>query len=431
MRHWIAQLRRTPAAARERVAFTLAGVAGAVAVLDVPAGVAQRGEDAAFVAPLVEIRRHIDASYVEDIPAEELQAAAVAGVFGLLRDVKGDRVSYYIPPQFERAFEDSVEGIYGGIGVLLDPVTLGDAALPPAVQMVIPGGPAEEAGVRAGDEIVAVAGEPTAGLPPGELLGRLTGEAGTDVTMTLAAGGSERAVTLVRRPVTPPPLLARAYDANSRPIWWIDEPAGLAFLRIAQFTTDTGRAFVDVVSQLNDGGGLRGLIVDLRDNGGGLLASAEQMLDVLLPAGSVLYSTEGANDPRRTVYATGQAHFTDFPIVILVDGDSASASEVFAGSLQDHGRATLVGARTYGKFSVQRTMPMVAAGGQLKLTVAYYALPSGRILHHTPDAQTWGLEPDVAIEPPATRPATRPAGEDAVYEAGVKTLRFLLEAGGS
>ncbi len=426
MPNLIQRLRQTRSASREKLAFGLAAVAGAVALFDVSAGVGLRGEDAAFVAPIIETRRHLDASYVRQVPEDALQRAAMGGMFALLNRGLNDPFSAYIPPEDERAFEASVERTNVGIGVQLDNDDL-DARRPPRIFNVIKNGPADQAGVRAGDRITQVDGEPAEGVEREELRGRIMGELGTKVALTLERDDAEPREVAVRRDVyASPTVLPMRYNDDGSPDFWIDDDRRLALLKIPQFTLDTAPRFFDVTQKLRENG-LRGMVIDLRDDGGGRLDAARDLLDVLLPAGTPLYTTEGLRDPRRTVVANGEVDWTDFELVVMVNANTASASELMAGSLQYHNRASIVGQRTFGKASVQRSLDLVS-GGQLKLTIAHYALPDGRVLHREPGAEVWGVEPDVAVEKP--EPTTRPDAAETELRVAVETLIFLIEAGG-
>ena len=139
--------------------------------------------------------------------------------------------------------------------------------------------------------------------------------------------------------------------------------------------------------------GLQGLILDLRDNGGGLLTSAQKISDLFLPGGLTIVTTRGRVDGEKVLRSTDQTLLPDIPLAVIVNKDTASASEIVAGALQDHGRAMIVGTRTYGKGSVQQVVPLAGDSGALKLTTARWYIPSGRLIHRMPDAERWGVDP--------------------------------------
>jgi carboxyl-terminal processing protease len=234
--------------------------------------------------------------------------------------------------------------------------------------------------------------------------------------------------------------------------WAVSDPK-IAYVRITQFTPETHDKLRPVLEGLLKDG-MKGLILDLRFNPGGRLDQAEKVVDLFLTEG-VIVVTKGRNRPEDIARATLADTLPDFPMVVLVNEHSASASEIVAGSLMDNQRALVLGARTYGKGSVQEVIPLDGrTGGELKLTVAYYYLPSGRLVHKKKDATDWGVEPQITIpmdpaaqkrlaqwqgdadiigrtaprtmpttNPAATQPTTRPAGPvDPQLDAAVSTL---------
>ena len=212
-------------------------------------------------------------------------------------------------------------------------------------------------------------------------------------------------MTVTRRRVQVPQVVG--FGPPGERTWWADRGAGgggVGYVGLRQFTTGTADRLIDKVAELRDAGAA-GVILDLRGNPGGSLGEARAMLEAFLPAGAPLYETRGANVPTRRERAAEPARFGGLPLAVLIDEASASASEVLAGALQANGRAVVVGRRSFGKGSVQQTLPVRSSDGTLKLTVASYHLPTGRPVQRTPDSKVWGVEPDVEVDPPATRPA--------------------------
>ncbi|HET6397223.1 MAG TPA: S41 family peptidase [Pseudoxanthomonas sp.] len=351
---------------------------------------------AASKVPLAEIRRYvavynaIKEAYVDPVDDRTLMQSAIRG---LLLDL--DPHSAYLDRAESEAFDEQTSGAYDGIGVELLQQDNGLKVIAP-----IDGTPAARAGVLAGDTIIAIDGKPIAqveGMEP------LRGEPGSKVTITLVREGRDRPfdVTLVRETI-------RVTSVRSR----ILEP-GYGYVRISTFQADTGADFRQHLDRLQAqaGGRLRGVVLDLRSNPGGLLTAAVQVADELLERGGIV-STRGRiaiNDTRFD--ATSGDRLRGAPVVVLVDAGSASAAEVLAGALRDNGRARVVGSRTFGKGSVQTLLPL-DNGDSVKLTTARYYTPSGRSI------QASGIVPDVELKPePAPGDGDAPASLAGLSEA--------------
>lgn len=333
--------------------------------------------------PLEEIRRYVSVynavkdAYVEPVDDQQLMKSALRG---LLSDL--DPHSAYLEKDAAEALLDDTRGEYIGIGVETE--RRPDDTL--LVVAPIDGTPAHRAGLRAGDVIVAIDGEPLSGntTPHHDL----RGEAGEPVTITITRTGElePRDMTIVREAI-------RVASVSSRLL----EP-GYGYLRISTFQTDTGPQMRRQLRKLAEEAEvpMRGLVLDLRSNPGGLLSAAVEAADALLDEGLIV-RTQG-----RLPYSNASFHakpgdlIKGAPVIVLVDTGTASAAEVLAGALRDHGRASVMGSRTYGKGSVQTVVPL-DNGDSIKLTTARYYTPSGSSI------QARGIRPDIVLRGEAAR----------------------------
>ncbi len=333
-------------------------------------------ETAPAKVPLDEIRRYVSVfnavkeAYVEPVDDKKLMHSAIRG---LLLDL--DPHSTYFDKSDAEEFDEQANGSYAGIGVEL--MTQADNTL--KVIAPIDDTPAKRAGIKAGDVIVAIDGKP---LPSDDSMSPLRGEPGSKVKLTIVREGKDKPfdVELVRENI-------RIASVDSRLL----EP-GYGYVRIKAFQADTGADFQKQVDALQAKGKLRGLVLDLRSNPGGLLTAAVQVADDLLDKGTIV-STRGRIPISDSEFkATPGDRLDGAPVVVLVDAGSASASEVLAGALHDNKRARIVGSRTFGKGSVQTVLPL-DNGDSVKLTTARYYTPSGKSI------QASGIVPDVAFQP--------------------------------
>ncbi len=337
-------------------------------------------EDAASKVPLAEIKRYVSVynaikeAYVDPVDDRKLMGSAIRG---LLLDL--DPHSAYLEKDDAEAFDEDTNGAYDGIGVEVQQLPDG------RVRIIAPidDTPAARAGIKAGDTIVAVDGKP---LTPASAEGQgpLRGEPGSTVKLTLLREGAPKPIDVSVKRET-----IRIASVRGRML----EP-GYAYIRVSAFQADTAADFEKTLAQLQAGAGgkLRGLVLDLRSNPGGLLTSAVQIADDLLDSGAIV-STRGRipiSDARFSATPGDLMHGA--PVAVLVDAGSASASEVLAGALHDNHRARVVGSRTFGKGSVQTVMPL-DNGDSVKLTTARYYTPSGKSI------QARGIEPDVVLKP--------------------------------
>lgn len=380
----VALLAATPAWAQQQA--PLPETPPVVAPSDDP----EAAETAPAKVPLEEIRRYVAVfnavkeAYVEPVEDKKLMQSAIRG---LLLDL--DPHSTYFDKADSEAFDEQANGAYEGIGVEL--MQQPDRTL--LVVSPIDDTPAAKAGIKSGDLITAIDGKPISaddGMEP------LRGAPGSKITLTIVRDGTPKPfdVTLVRDTI-------RVTSVRSRLL----EP-GYGYLRISAFQTDTAADFQRQVDKLQQNGKLRGLVLDLRSNPGGLLLAAVQVADDLLDKGNIV-STRGRMSISDSKFdATPGDRLNGAPVVVLVDAGSASASEVLAGALRDNNRARVVGSRTFGKGSVQTVLPL-DNGDSVKLTTARYYTPSGKSI------QASGIVPDVVVKPEqGGKPGAAVLGQD-------------------
>lgn len=363
------------------LAAFLAGGAAAIGGVCYLAGFG--AESLGDLARFLGARRFIESRYVGDVDDGKLMDGAISGMVQAL----GDPHSIYLDPEMYGQLMDQTEGSFGGIGVYMG---FKDGGV--QIVSVMEGTPGEAAGLRAGDEIIAVDGTPVTEYQPEEVAMHIRGEIGTDVTLTVRrAGEADKDYQITRASIEMKTVAGRMLED------------GMGYIRIGNFSEHTGREFASVLQDL-EGQGMNGLILDLRENPGGLIKSCVEVANHVVPKGTVV-SVIDKNGKKET-YESELAE-SKYPIVVLIDGNSASASEILAGALQDTGAATLVGTKSYGKGSVQVVVPM-HHDDALKLTIAKYYTPSGRCIDGL------GIEPDVEIALPSD--ATRDVQLDKAEE---------------
>jgi carboxyl-terminal processing protease len=331
----------------------------------------------------------IEVSYVEPVDQDELVYGAIRGLAEAL-----DPHSAFLDPKEYEILRSDAEGRFAGVGV---EVSTRDGWL--TILSVFEGGPAAKAGLRPGDRLLAIDGEDARDLPLQEAVRRIRGEPGTSVQVTIRREGQEE--TLER-------TLTRAFiDVDPVDLHPLEDR--LLYLRIKVFQDGTARRLSDaldeVVVKLRKQGGVQGLLLDLRDNGGGLLDEAVAVSDEFLASG-VIVSTRGRNGELIGEHSARRAGTRPaWPMVVLINENTASAAEIVAGALHDHQRATLVGARSFGKGSVQNIFEL-PGGSALKLTTARHYTPSGRSI------QAEGITPDLLAEQPRAEGEAEPIREE-------------------
>jgi carboxyl-terminal processing protease len=311
-----------------------------------------------------------------------------------------DRFSNYFSPKDYADFNEVTGGQFEGVGMTVeqDPKGL-------RIISVYKNTPASRGGLKPGDLITAVNGKSLAGTSSAEATTRIKGPAGTRVKLTLRSGGRERTVELQRQKVEIPVVQSSMKKAAGQDV---------AYVSLASFTSGAHGQVKQAIAGLLDKGA-KGVVLDLRDNGGGLLDEAVLISSIFLPDGKVV-STKGRARPEHTYEATGGAISEKIPVVVLVNGQTASASEIVTGALQDRHRATVVGTRTFGK-GVFQEVERLSNGGALDITVGEYFLPSGRNLGGGGVKRGSGITPDVtAKDDPKTK------RDDEGLDAALKAL---------
>lgn len=372
-----------------RLAWIAAPVAGAAALLGALAWSApedNRGDVYRQLELFADVLARVEQDYVTEIDEEAAMEAALQGMLASL-----DPHSSYLSPDDFRDMRNQARGEYQGLGI---EVTMEDGVV--RVVSPIDDTPAARAGIQAGDYITAVNGTSIVGGTLNDAVTLMRGEVGTEVTVTIAREGADPFdVTIVRQTITTRAVTARIEDGD------------IGVIRISTFNERTGAMLQDAIRQVRREGGanLRGVVIDLRNNPGGLLDQAIEVSDAFLDGGEVV-STRGRRpeDVQRYNARRGD-DMAGVPLVVLINGASASASEIVAGALQDRGRALIVGTDSFGKGSVQTLIPLQGGrDGALRLTTARYYTPAGRSI------QGAGITPDMEVAARRVDPADLPRG---------------------
>jgi len=293
-------------------------------------------------------------------------------------------------------FEKMMMGGFEGVGIQLG---IDERSNRLKVVTALENSPALEAGIQPDDVIVAVNSESTANWTTDDAVRRIQGPAGTQVVLTVQRPRSGELIPfkLTRRRITLTTVRGVDRIPGDAKAWnyMLDKDAGVAYIRLTGFHPDSAEELRAALQQAA-AQGMKGLVLDVRYNPGGLLDVAVDLVSTFLDEGEVV-STRGRLESERRERVAGKASYKDLPLVILVNDASASASEILAGALQDHHRAMVLGERTFGKGSVQHVRPL-SDEAKLKLTTALYYLPSGRSPHKAPKAEKWGVDPDLALK---------------------------------
>lgn len=339
----------------------------------------------------------IDRNFVEKVDRRELVEAAMRGMI-----LKLDPYSSYIDTTELKQFNESVDQEFGGIGiqVTVDPKTRQLMVMTP-----LPGTPAYRAGIRAGDHIVEIDGKPTADFVDGREMDTavkmMRGKPGEVVKVKIQHSGASSAETLdiVRAVIKTPTVLGDHYDEAGDWSFLVQGEDKIGYIRLSSFGRNSVEEVRDALDTLKKQG-MKALILDLRFNPGGLLSAATAISDFFVDSG-VIVSTKGRNTEEQIYKAKRAGTYSGFPMVVLVNRYSASASEIVSACLQDHKRAVVIGERTWGKGSVQNVIELEGGKSALKLTTASYHRPSGKNIHRLPKAtekDEWGVMPNEGFE---------------------------------
>ncbi|MGD0767288.1 MAG: S41 family peptidase [Tepidisphaeraceae bacterium] len=430
---------------RERLAWLVSIILLAILAFQLPGTLAQRDDEYSWVRTIVEIHRQVLQSYVDPVDDSQLKQKAIEGMLGALEDP----YTVYIPPDHQAQFDKELGGTFSGVGISLRDVGGKMVVLTP-----IEGGPADRAGIDAGDVIVKVDGKSVAKMPIDDVVKLVSGPLGSPVTLTIDRYGKELDFSLHRQQIVLPTVYGFSRNSNESWEYFVSQNPKIAYLRVTQFDENTFDEMKRVLTGADGHSGLmsqgmQGLIMDLRFNPGGQLQQAIKVVNLFIKDG-VIVSTHGRNSPEEVDRAGAQAATLPyFPMIVLVNDHSASAAEIVAGSLKDNHRALVEGQRTFGKGSVQRVIQLGQDDGTLKMTVAHWYLPSGRLVSRKKDSTDWGVEPQIIVPVdengekvidelmerqaairyhPSTMPATQPttAPTDPQFQQALTTMVGLV-----
>jgi len=342
--------------------------------------IADKSSSKTGALPLDELRSFTDVfarikkDYVEEISDKTLLENAIRGMLSGL-----DPHSSYLDAEGYKDLQVGTTGEFGGLGI---EVGMEDGFV--KVIAPIDDTPAQRAGVKSGDLVIRLDEKPVKGMTLQQAVGIMRGKVGTDILLTIIREGEEKPLKIT---ITRDVIKVRSVRHKT-----LEE--GIGYLRISQFQSRTGENLVAAIDKLKkeNKGNLTGLVLDLRNNPGGVLSAAVDVSDAFLESGLIVYTKGRIADSEMKFDASPVRQLDGAPLVVLVNGGSASASEIVAGALQDHKRAVILGTRTFGKGSVQTILPL-NNDSALKLTTARYYTPSGRSI------QAEGIEPDIVLDP--------------------------------
>ncbi|MDR3590581.1 MAG: S41 family peptidase [Negativicutes bacterium] len=347
--------------------------------------------DLAATLKLLRVMQLAKAKYDGEVSSDVMLAGAVKGAVGAL----GDPYSLYLEPKTYKEMMITTKGSFGGVGIVLG---MKDNIL--TVVAPIEGTPGDAAGILTGDQVVKIDGQDTKDMALDEAVTKIRGTEGSQVTLTIARAGQEtKEYPLVRAIIPIKTVGGKMLESN------------IGYIRIAMFNESTSEDFAKKLQELADQG-MKALILDLRNNPGGLVEQCVKVAGHLVPKGPIVSVIPKSNAPE-TWYS--QLEKPEYPLVVLVNGGSASASEIVAGAVQDTDAGTLIGTKTFGKGSVQNIVPLGDASA-VKLTIAHYYTPNGRSIHHV------GIEPDIKLE----MPDFKETGKDLQLEKAIEVLKEKL-----
>ncbi len=344
----------------------------AISVFDVKTNQAEAQERYSELQLFSKVLNLIQQYYVEPADTKKLVYGAIKG---MLKEL--DPHTNFMNPEVFKDFESETSGEFGGLGI---EISVQNGVL--TIISPIEDTPAWEAGIKAGDKVIAVDGHSTKGLSLVEASQLMRGKKGSKTTLTIARENEEkpRDIAIVRG------------NVKIKSVKYTDMNDGFAYVKITSFIENTGRDLEKALTEHEKkSNGVKGLIIDLRRNPGGLLEQAIRVSDLFIPEGKIVSTIGREKSKEEIVYATKKARFVSFPLIVLMNEYSASASEIVAGALQDNKRAIIMGEKSFGKGSVQSVVKL-GDGSGLKLTVARYYTPSGKSI------QAEGITPDIEVE---------------------------------
>lgn len=349
----------------------------------------QKEDDYALMKVFVDTFEQVERNYVKDVDRRELLQAAIEGMMSKL-----DPYSSYISPDEMSRFSEAVDQEFGGIGITVHKDEPSDRLV---VMSPLPGTPAFRAGVRAGDIIMTINGKTTKGISMDTAIRLLKGKPGDPVSIGVRHVGDDKTeqLSVVRDVIHVPTVLGDHYKPDGSWDFMLDKERKIGYVRLTHFSRHSAIELEKAVNELLEQG-MKGFILDLRYDPGGLFSQAVEIADMFVDGGTIV-STKGRNTPTKTWEAKKEGTFPDFPMAVIMNHFSASASEIVAACLQDHHRATIVGERSWGKGSVQNVIELEGGTSALKLTTASYHRPSGKNIHRFPGAKEsddWGVMPD-------------------------------------
>ena len=338
----------------------------------------------------------IDEFALEDPTDNDLFAGAMRGMVDVLKS-QGDQHSAYIEPREADPLLAEMRQEFGGIGVRIQ--LSGDPPKLTIVEPPEPGTPAFDSEIRAGDVVLAVDKKSIDGLDLAEVLGLMRGAPGEPILLSILHEDAKQPVDvrLVREIIQVPSVIGDTRKTDGSWRFQLEEEPRIAQVRITTFGNRTVEELSTTIDQLIEQD-VNAFVLDVRNNSGGALDAAVGVAELFLPSRATILSTRGRGGVVLEVYATDhQGEYLGLPLAVLIDRNTASASEIVAAALQDHGVATVVGERSFGKGTVQQLLPVDAGRGLLKLTSASYWRPSGVNIHRKPNApeeEAWGVKPD-------------------------------------
>lgn len=331
--------------------------------------------------------------YFDDVDDEK----AADNIFKAYLEAYGDKYTVYYTPDEYKSLMESTSGTFYGIGAVCQKADDGSILISEAYEDA----PAYKAGIRNGDKVIKVNGKDITGMDLSVAVALIKGEKGTDVNLTVIRNSEEKNFTVTRDKINVKTVSYHMMDNNT------------GYIYVTQFDDVTTEQFKAAVDDLQNQG-MKGLIIDIRNNPGGVLTTVVDMLDYILPNGLIVYTE--TKDGKKTEYSGSDGHEINIPMAVLVNGNSASASEIFAGAMQDYQKAQIIGTQTFGKGIVQ-TIRQLTDGSAVKYTIAKYFTPKGQDIHGK------GVTPDQVVELPDD------ATEDVQLNAAIEYINGRLGSG--